>query len=406
MTMLTDNLSPPPSPSRVFYSLGRMLGVDDFQADQDYHRGSLARALLQLCGTGTVSGLNVAIPQVWQPNSPYPAWSFVYDSAQNIQANTGTSGLSGGTPPAFPTQPTKSIGDGPNVSWTAFGPLLASGWLPSTVFNAPSAIVDSNSNVQVLTAKTPFTTAALPPVWNTAVGSTTIDGTTSAWTCLGPSQLEIVVTAGLAVDRVGRMIEVPRTVCIFIQPWLDSQSVSDLTSAVHAGNLLVDVFATFVPCTRGVTPSFATQDDYDATDAFTANRLLDSFAMQLILRTDASPQLPSDPYQPDPWLSAETLPAAAITADLAKAMKLSVLGAVSGPSADNPFSSNGPTPAEFPPSVDLSSVFLARISIPATAAADPTKPPALNLSAIAIDNLSRLFLYPTSLIARAIGLSS
>ncbi len=43
--MPTDNLNPPPAPSRVYYSLGRMLGVDDFQADQDYHRGCLARAL-------------------------------------------------------------------------------------------------------------------------------------------------------------------------------------------------------------------------------------------------------------------------------------------------------------------------------------------------------------------------
>ena len=107
--MPTDNLNPPPAPSRVYYSLGRMLGVDDFQADQDYHRGCLARALLQLCGTGTVAGLNVGIPQVWQPNTSYPASAFVYDGSQNVQVNTGVAGTSGGTPPAFNTTPGGSV---------------------------------------------------------------------------------------------------------------------------------------------------------------------------------------------------------------------------------------------------------------------------------------------------------
>lgn len=410
MAKITDNLNPPPSPSRVFYSLGRMLGVEDFQADQDYHRSALARALLQLCGTGTVSGLNVAVPQTWRPNSPFAAWSFVYDSAQRIQVNTGKAGLSGPGPGAPAFAPAGSLNDGlndgPNIIWTSFGTPMTSGWLPSTTFTAPAAIVDSNSNVQVLTATSPFTTGTLPPVWNTAVGSKTLDGASLAWTCVGPSLLEITVTPGLAVDRVGRMIEVPRTVCIFLQAWIDSQTVSDLNAAVHSGNLLVDVFATFVPCTRGVTPSFATDDDYDATDAFTANRLLDSFVMQLILRTDATPQLPRDPYQPDPWLGPATFPVDALTADIANAMKLSVLGVVSGPSAGNPFLASGPVPSEFPPGVDLSSVFLARIAIPSTLNADPSKAPALDLTALTVDNLSRLFLFPTSLIARAIGLNS
>ncbi len=156
-------------------------------------------------------------------------------------------------------------------------------------------------------------------MWNTAIGAQTADGTVaSAWICVGPSQLEVEVTPGLAIDRVGRMIEVPRTVCIRIGPWLANQTVSDLTSALAAGsgNILVDVFATFIPCTRGVTPCFATQDDYDATDAFSANRLLDSFAMQLVLRTDSSPQLPKDP-----WLSTGLAPGAAMTTDIMKGLK-------------------------------------------------------------------------------------
>ena len=401
--MPTDNLSPPPAPSRVNYVLGRMLGANDFQADQDYHRAALARALLQLCGTGTVVGLNVSVPQAWQPDTPYGAFAFVYDAAQNVQVNTGKKGTSGAGPITFASAANGTVADGPNIVWTNFGQVISGGWRPSASYASPSAIVDTNSNVQILTAPAPFTTGTVLPVWNTAVGGTSLDGATSvsAWTCVGPSQLEIAVTSGLAIDRVGRMIEAPVTVCILLQLWLASQTVSDLTAAVHSGNLLVDVFATFAACTRGVTPCFATQDDYDATDAFAANRLLDSFAMQLILRIDSAPMLPKDP-----WLPSGAAPTGSVTADIAKALKQSLLLATTGASADSPFTSDGPTPAEIPPGLDPSSVFLARISIPATAAASPGNPPTFNLSAITIDNLSRLFLYPGSLVARSIGLAS
>jgi hypothetical protein len=399
---LTDNLNPPPAPARVYYSLGRMLGVEDFQADQDYHRGSLARALLQLCGTGTVAGMNVSIPQAWLPNTAYPAWAFVYDAAQNVQVNTGVAGTSGATAPAFASTPGATVTDGTGIVWTNEGQINANGWRPNAPFPSPSVIVDSNSNVQVLNGTATFTAGAISPVWSTAVGSTTLDGSPAVqvWTCAGPSQLEIEVTAGLAIDRVGRAIEVPRTVCIRIQPWLTSQTISDLNSALHSGSIMVDVFATFVPCTRGVTPCFATQDDYDATDAFSPNRLLDSFAMQLVLRNDANPLLPQDP-----WLPAGPVPSGAVTPSLTQSLKAIILAASAGPAATAPFTANGPTPAEIPPGFDPSSVFLARISIPASEGA-PGQAPNYNLNGIFIDNHSRLFLYPASLVARTIGLIS
>jgi hypothetical protein len=401
----TDNLNPPPAPSRVYYSLGRMLGVDDFQADQDYHRGCLARALLQLCGTGTVAGLNVTIPQVWQPNTAYPAYAFVYDSSQNVQVNTGVAGVSGGgAPPVFNATPGGTVTDGTGIVWTNEGPINANGWRPNAPFTVPSAIVDSNSNVQILNGNATFNAGPLLPVWSTAIGSTTLDGSPaiSAWTCVGPSQLEIEVTSGLAVDRVGRMIEVPATVCIRIQQWLANQPLAYLNSFLSggSGNILVDVFATFVPCTQGVTPCFATQDDYSATDAFSANRMLDSFAMQLVLRNDSSPKLPQDP-----WDAAGAIPTGAITSAIAQTLKQSILGVSAGPASTPPFAATGPTPAEIPPGFDASSVFLARISIPATEGASG-EPPIYNLNGITIDNLSRLFLYPASLVARSIGLSS
>jgi hypothetical protein len=291
MATLTDNLNPPPAPHRVFYSTGRMLGVEDFQADQDYHRGRLARALVQLYGTGTAAGLMVK--------------------------------------------------------------------------------TDANANLQ---------------------------------------QLELQVTPGVAIDRVGRIIEAPRLVCIVLHTWLTQQvqawqtqlnsptpgqaAVPNPNTAIHDGaNLMCDVFATFVPCTRGLTPCLAAEDDYDATDAFSANRWLDSFSMQLVLRTDPAPLTPADP-----WKTAGALAAggAALNAPKLSDLQNLLLNAAAGPAA----------PAvEYPPHFDNSSIFLARLLIAATPGTG-NHGPTWDLSKIGIDNNSRLFVYPAPLVARLGGLGT
>lgn len=291
MATTSDNLNPPQPPQRVFYATGRMLGVEDFQADQDYHRGRLARVLLQLYGTGTVAGL----------------------------------------------------------------------------------LVQTDGNADV-------------------------------------TQVEVEVTPGIAIDRVGRIIEVPRMVCVVLNNWLTQQmqdwqnqqanpvpgqtAITDPNKAIHDGaNLMCDVFATFVPCTRGLTPCLAAEDDYDATDAFSPNRWLDSFAMQLVLRTDDNPLTPSDP-----WVSLGALPAPGAGLNAANAASLAnlLLGA-KAPA--------GPAVGEYPPEVDASSVFLARVLIGATTGASG-KPPTWDLTKLSIDNTHRLFVYPAPLIARLSGLGS
>jgi hypothetical protein len=47
------------APERVYYATGALLGVEDFTAEQTYHRSRLARALSFLDGYGTVAGLKV-----------------------------------------------------------------------------------------------------------------------------------------------------------------------------------------------------------------------------------------------------------------------------------------------------------------------------------------------------------
>ncbi|GAC1658024.1 MAG: hypothetical protein NVS4B13_00270 [Candidatus Elarobacter sp.] len=397
----SDALSAPKPPHRVYYSLGRMLGVEDFQADQDYHRGRLARAILQLCGSGTVCGLKVQLSDNWHPNTAYPPWSFVIDANGNVEVNAAGAGTSGATQPVWPAAGGHVV-DG-NITWTNEGPISATGWRPNTHFGLPSVIADPAGNLQILTAGSPLTTSPATPRWNAVTGGVTPDGgNAAAWTCIGSKDLEIRVLPGVAIDRVGRIIEVPRPVCIRIAPWLSNQSASALNQALHGSSIVIDVFATYVPCTRGVTPCFASQDDYAATDAFSPNRLLDSFAMQLVLRSDALPQLPQDPWRGAGAMSTPPNPPA-------KTLQQTILDATAGPASSPPFGT-GTAPAEFPPGFDTSSVFLARILIPATLAppvsGSPVQPPVADLTKITIDNLSRIFLYPASLVARWVGLSS
>jgi len=268
MAMNDDPLSSAVDPLRVAYATGRMLGVEDFQAEQTYHRGRLAKVLSTAIGSGTVSGLKV----------------------QSNQA-----------------------------------------------------------------AK--------------------------------PEDVELQVTPGVALDRRGRLIEVPYTVCIRMQRYLDQQlhdNPQSVANAFKTNGIVADVFASFVACDRGKTPSFATMDDYDATDAFAPNRLLDSFAMLLVLRSDPNPRLPQDPWQ--------------------------VVGATPTPQIlkQHILDPDAPAPVEYPsdPDFDRSSIFLARIKVVATQAGAGA-PPVYDLTKpIAIDNLSRLFLYPAALLARFAGLTT
>jgi hypothetical protein len=255
------------TPQRVAYAIGRMLGVEDFQAEQNYHRNRLAR-VAQVLGAGTVYGLNVT--------------------------------------------------------------------------SAPGKDADS---------------------------------------------LEIRVEPGMAIDRAGRVIEVSTTVCIRLKKFLEGQADSDLSLSFKdkAKGVVADVFVCFAECDRGKTPAMGVAD-YDATDAFTANRTLDGFRMDLVLRKD-DPKLPVDPWEK---VAAKGTSSAA-TLDAIKAI---LLGAKSAAIAE---------PDEYPLEYDPTAVFLARITVAATNAGAGKKP-ALDYSAINVDNMPRLFVYPPALLARLIPL--
>jgi len=263
-----DPILADPKPPRVAYTLGRMLGAEDFQAEQNYHRSRMARVLRTLHGTGTAFGLSVSIKQ------------------------------------------------------------------------------DNNAD-----------------------------------------NVEVRVEQGMAIDRAGRVIDVPSAVCIRIKKFIDSQSDSDQSLSFKDGKgSIADVFVRFTECQRGKTPAFA-DNNYDATDAFAANRLLDGFRMELVLRKD-------DPKVPvDPWANvlAQGAAGGTATSDAVKKILLNAKDIVGG------------NPVEYPDGYDTTAVYLARITIKGSRTG-PGQKPSLDYKQITVDNMSRLFIYPTALLARGLEL--
>ncbi|MBX3081433.1 MAG: hypothetical protein KF716_07330 [Anaerolineae bacterium] len=288
---------------RAFYATGVLLAEDDFNAEQRYHRGRLARALAYLHGTGTVAGLEVE----YQPKTP----------------------AAGGNP-----------------------------------------------------AKDEM----------------------------------ISIKPGLAIDRVGRLVELRTERCLRLERWYESQKPDQLVSARHAGftiksydkttcavtevtqdGVVVDVFLNFEACERGKTPAFA-QGPFDALNAVQPNRLRDGADVNMVLRKEATPPLPKDL-----WPDLES-----IADPVARKCSLQqvIFSAWDHNSNEDP--QNPQPPGEHVKGTDATAIFLARILIPAAPppanGERPTRlfPPAS--SAVIIDNHSRLFAYTARALAKRIGL--
>lgn len=104
-------------------------------------------------------------------------------------------------------------------------------------------------------------------------------------------QDEIEVAAGLAIDPLGRLIEVPRRWCVQLTEWFAAQRAGDLsdgwlTEAPAPPMLVADVFVRFVECGRRLSPALAS-GPYDALDAVAPSRLRDELELALVIRTEA-----------------------------------------------------------------------------------------------------------------------
>jgi hypothetical protein len=212
-----------------------------------------------------------------------------------------------------------------------------------------------------------------------------------------PSTPELVrVQPGLAVDRIGRLIEVPVLQCIRLGIWYDQQGQKDpqaLRKALHAApvnGVIVDLFLRFVVCPIRKTPVFAS-GPFDSLGAVAPSRLHDCFALDLVPRPEAAPGVPVDPWK-----------GLAAVADLAQRHKqLRDRIDQSWHEAESDWGPAGPNPGpEHVDGQDPTSLFLARLTIPATDAAPPVRTGA----DVTIDDSSRLFIYPTAAVAGWLGI--
>lgn len=244
-------------------------------------------------------------------------------------------------------------------------------------------------------------------------------GHTPATTGANARPEEIRVEPGLAIDRLGRLIEVPRPACLRLQAWFEAESAahggdrlrraayanldrflsaraiteagSDGRPPVPARGVIADVFLRFIVCARGLSPSFAT-GPFQALDAVATSRVRDAYELQLVGRDgldDAFDGLPA----PGPDL-------AGIPDPDARRARLQDAILDSYPASGRAGSPGDLDPLpEHPAGIDRTSVFLARIVIPVGAA----DPPARDGSAVAVDGWRRRFVASSLLMARWLG---
>lgn len=314
---VADPLDSQPPPDRPAYATGMLLDARDFLDEQTYHRGRLARALMQVAGSGTLAGL-----RVWHQTA------------------------------------------------------IASG------------------------------EATRPE--------------------------EIRVDPGLAVDRLGRLIELPRPACLGLPRWWEAEMARDggdsLRQAAY-GNLarfisaraasglnlperavVADVFIGFYACPRGLTPAFA-QGPFDALNAVSTSRVRDAYELRMYLRPGLDDgfsglPLPAGSVAIPGETAAEAAAREAAMGDPGAdpaahraALQDSVLYGYTprgeGGSIDEGAGALAPS-AEHPLGADTSSIFLARVLIPV----ESGNPPIRNAQAVLIDNYSRRFLPGVAMLAR------
>ncbi|MGM9480216.1 hypothetical protein ACS5PN_03385 [Roseateles sp. NT4] len=229
---------------------------------------------------------------------------------------------------------------------------------------------------------------------------------------------ELKVGAGLAIDRLGRLIEVPRAWCVRLEPWFIAQTADALRAAHGADGVVADLFLRFTPQARGRTPSFA-QGAFDATDALVPNRVRDAFRFELVLRPDAK-DAPATDFLPHSRFDAVRAMTPADRPDALRQALLDGWDDTTNPHAHDlarpdgealpPLPEHGTASDGVTSLADPTALFLARLLIP-TVEAPAAVPPGIRptadftaLDASRIDNTSRRFAYPADALAAVFGI--
>jgi hypothetical protein len=137
---------------------------------------------------------------------------------------------------------------------------------------------------------------------------------------------ELAVYPGLALDPLGRQVEVSSKSCIRVKRWYEGYepgkllrrpkadfNIGPTTSTLPDQGVVADLFLRFRVSERGWTPAMAS-GLYDATDTVSPARLRDGYELRLVPRTEALP--PSVPDSPWPLpTGGQTWPTPSTTAD-------------------------------------------------------------------------------------------
>lgn len=251
-------------------------------------------------------------------------------------------------------------------------------------------------------------------------GGGTLAGLAASHRPPGPTQAEEVqVAPGLAVDRLGRLIELPRAACRGLDDWfadLAATDGGDLLRTSRYGDLarflsprflnppapeaapvlpdlaiVADIFLRFAQCPVGLTPSFAA-GPFDALNAVSTARVRDAYELQLVARpalTDTQTGLPrvSDAER----VFADTAAGAEARRN---AWQDEVLAAHASHGSSGAVLLPGP---EHPAGLDPSAVFIARVLLPVDNSLVPQRTGALAL----VDNYARRFLPTLGLLGAA-----
>jgi len=219
------------------------------------------------------------------------------------------------------------------------------------------------------------------------------------------------VRPGLAIDRLGRLVEVSRSWCIRLGTWFESQTADALAQAFHedveirvpddsadppeespvtVDGVVADVFLTFAACARGLTPAFQA-GPFDALDAVAPSRVRDAFALDLVLRDDPDPQVPLPPVT--------AIADIGDVGDRTRAVRKAILDGWR--EGTDPLASGRLTrEREHKLNQDPAALFLARIVIPADAGPPVTR----RAEPVVVDNYSRQFVRGTPALALFLGL--
>lgn len=202
----------------------------------------------------------------------------------------------------------------------------------------------------------------------------------------------LAIKPGLGVDRAGRIIESPLTLCLDIDRWFadrvtdDPDAVGRAFTTGSGGNpdhILADVFLGFRECETAKRPAFQS-GEFDALGSVAPLRLRDAVEATLVLRTEDDPPLP----RAITLVQGPNFQARRATLDQRKRE--------SGWLEDiwwDDFDSELRPDIEHPNDALAADIFLARIRIPATAGTPPT----LNTGvAPVIDNDGRRMVYSTA----------